>query len=153
MSCVRLWTQFFFDDTPSDHAFTLTGSAIATCVKTLLTLYYNVKQKYIAWCVNYKCIIMTDQLDPLNQRNRSDLFVYFIYLFMVFFWVFFPKCIKWNLLDTEAERQWKYLKVSLLNISFFFYSYIFKVFGIYLWNKPAWAFFCVSFSTFRHFQL
>lgn len=55
-----------YTDTPSDHAFTLMGSVIATRVKSLLTLYYNVKQKYIAWCVNYKYIIMTDQLDPLN---------------------------------------------------------------------------------------
>lgn len=40
--------------------------------------------------------------------------------------------------------------MSLFNISFFSYSYIFKVLGIYLWNKPAWAFlfYFVLFLTF-----
>lgn len=74
---------------------------------TINTVLY-VTEKYIAWCVTYKCIIMTDLLDPLNpESNTSDLGRQ-LYAFYCFYLIFFPqttvvKCQ--SLVDTEAKKQ------------------------------------------------
>lgn len=133
------------------------GSAIATCVKTLLTLYYNVKQKYIAWCVNHKCIIMTDQFDPLNPREQPFGFrdmLLCISLFLTCLFIFSNHC-SWA--EPHWHWGWKAVKISLrqrpFSISpFFTATYIFKVLGIYLWNKPACAILFFFFFIY-YFQL
>lgn len=93
-----------------------------------------VTEKHIAWCVNYKCIITT-LLDPLNpESNTSDLGTHF-YAFYCFIWPR-PKGSE-KILEISESVAFQCFPVSFC----FFYSSIFKVLGISLWNKPARDFF------------